>query len=105
VRWKAVYTRLPHPGCRYSSPLSAGASFDVTVADCPFLVREDILAAIAYAALQTDHMVLQSKCRFSWTISSPPALPRWLALFYKDTKHYTFWMPDRRRRRTQKIWK
>ena len=41
--------------------LSAGASFEEILSDYPFLVREDILAAIEYAALQTDHIVLQSK--------------------------------------------
>jgi uncharacterized protein (DUF433 family) len=41
--------------------LSAGASFEEILADYSFLVREDILAAIEYAALQTDHIVLQSK--------------------------------------------
>jgi uncharacterized protein (DUF433 family) len=41
--------------------LSAGASFEEILSDYPFLEREDILAAIEYAALQTDHIVLQSK--------------------------------------------
>ncbi|HEY1481162.1 MAG TPA: DUF433 domain-containing protein [Candidatus Acidoferrum sp.] len=40
--------------------LSAGASFEEILSDYPFLEREDILAAIEYAALQTDHIVLQS---------------------------------------------
>lgn len=40
--------------------LSAGSSFEEILADCRFLEREDILAAIEYAALQTDHIVLQS---------------------------------------------
>jgi uncharacterized protein (DUF433 family) len=39
--------------------LSAGASFEEILADYPFLERDDILAAIEYAALQTDHIVLQ----------------------------------------------
>jgi len=39
--------------------LSAGASFDEVLEDYPFLEREDILAAIAYAARQTDNLVLQ----------------------------------------------
>ena len=38
----------------------AGASFDEILADYPFLDREDILAAIDYAAHQTDHIVLQT---------------------------------------------
>ena len=41
--------------------LSAGASFEEILSDYPFLEREDILAAIEYAAVQTDHIVLQSK--------------------------------------------
>jgi len=40
--------------------LSAGASFEGILADYPFLERDDILAAIEYAALQTDHVVPQS---------------------------------------------
>lgn len=40
--------------------LSAGASFDEILRDYAFLERDDILAAIAYAAHQTDHVVLQS---------------------------------------------
>ena len=40
--------------------LSAGASFEEILKDYPFLEREDILAAIDYAALQTDHAVLRS---------------------------------------------
>jgi uncharacterized protein (DUF433 family) len=39
--------------------LSAGASFDEILKDYPFLEREDILAALDYAAHQTDHVVLQ----------------------------------------------
>jgi uncharacterized protein (DUF433 family) len=40
--------------------LGAGASFDEILKDHPFLEREDILAALYYAAYQTDHAVLQS---------------------------------------------
>jgi uncharacterized protein (DUF433 family) len=40
--------------------LGAGASFDEILKDYPFLEREDILAAIEYAAHQTDHVVLQA---------------------------------------------
>jgi len=39
--------------------LAAGASFQEILADYPFLESEDILAAIEYAAHQTDHAVLQ----------------------------------------------
>jgi uncharacterized protein (DUF433 family) len=40
--------------------LGAGASFEEILADYPFLEREDILAAIDYAAHLTDHVVLQT---------------------------------------------
>jgi len=40
--------------------LGAGASSDEILKDYPFLEQEDILAAIDYAAYQTDHSVLQS---------------------------------------------
>ena len=40
--------------------LSAGASFEEILEDYPFLERDDILAAIEYAARQTDHVVLQA---------------------------------------------
>ncbi|MGB7849086.1 MAG: DUF433 domain-containing protein [Candidatus Acidiferrum sp.] len=40
--------------------LSAGATFEEILAAYPFLEREDILAAIEYAALQTDHIILKS---------------------------------------------
>jgi uncharacterized protein (DUF433 family) len=39
--------------------LSADASFEEILTDYPFLEREDILAALEYAARQTDHVVLQ----------------------------------------------
>lgn len=40
--------------------LSAGATFDEILEDYPYLERDDILAAIEYAARQTDHPVLLS---------------------------------------------
>lgn len=40
--------------------LGAGASVEEILADYDFLEREDILAAIDYAAYQTDHVVLQT---------------------------------------------
>jgi len=40
--------------------LSAGAPFDEILNDYPYLEREDILAAIEYAARQTDHPVVLS---------------------------------------------
>ena len=40
--------------------LSSGASFDEILEDYPFLEKDDILAAIEYAACQTDHVVLQT---------------------------------------------
>jgi uncharacterized protein (DUF433 family) len=39
--------------------LGSGASFEVILEDYPFREREDILAATAYAANQTDHVVIQ----------------------------------------------
>ena len=39
--------------------LGAGASIEEILVDYPFLEREDILAAIEYAAHQVDHPVLQ----------------------------------------------
>jgi len=38
--------------------LSADAPFEEILRDYPFLEREDILAALSYAAQQTDHVVL-----------------------------------------------
>ena len=40
--------------------LSAGADLEEIIQDYPYLEREDILAAIEYAARQTDHVVLLS---------------------------------------------
>ena len=40
--------------------ISAGASFDEILRDYAFLERDDILAAVAYAARLTDHVVLQA---------------------------------------------
>ena len=40
--------------------LSAGAPDEEILADYPDLERDDILAAIEYAAHQTDHLVLQA---------------------------------------------
>jgi len=40
--------------------LGAEASFDEILKDYPFLEREDIVAALDYAAHQTDHIVLQT---------------------------------------------
>jgi uncharacterized protein (DUF433 family) len=40
--------------------LSAGASIDEILVEYPFLEREDIFAAIEYAAHQADHPVLQA---------------------------------------------
>lgn len=46
--------------------LGAGASVEEILRDYAFLEREDILAAITYAARQTDHVVLQT----TWTINA-----------------------------------
>ena len=40
--------------------LGAGASIEEILEDYPYLTREDILASISYASLQTDHLVLQT---------------------------------------------
>ena len=40
--------------------LSSGASIDEILEDYPFLEREDVLAAIEYAACQLDHPVLKA---------------------------------------------
>jgi uncharacterized protein (DUF433 family) len=40
--------------------LATGASVEEILADYPSLEREDILAAIDYAAHQTDHVVLRT---------------------------------------------
>lgn len=40
--------------------LAKGASVDEILADYAFLEREDIYAAIEYAAHQADHIVLQA---------------------------------------------
>lgn len=40
--------------------LGAGAGIDEILGDYPYLEREDVLAAIEYAARQTDHAVLLS---------------------------------------------
>ncbi len=40
--------------------LSAGATFEEILEDYPSLEREDIYAALEYAARQTDHVVLQT---------------------------------------------
>jgi uncharacterized protein (DUF433 family) len=40
--------------------LVAGAPFEEILRDYPFLERDDILAAIAYAAQFTDHTVLKT---------------------------------------------
>ena len=40
--------------------LAADASFEEILTEYPFLEREDILAAIEYAARQADHTVLQT---------------------------------------------
>jgi uncharacterized protein (DUF433 family) len=40
--------------------LAADASYEEILADYPFLEREDILAAVEYAARQSDHTVLQT---------------------------------------------
>jgi len=45
--------------CDVLELLANAASFEEILADYPYLVREDILAAIAYAAQQTNHVVVE----------------------------------------------
>ncbi len=40
--------------------LASGATVDEIVADYPYLEREDITAALQYAAAQVDHPVLRA---------------------------------------------
>jgi uncharacterized protein (DUF433 family) len=40
--------------------LGAGATFREVLEDYPYLEHEDILAALRYAAVQTDHPILRS---------------------------------------------
>jgi len=40
--------------------LAAGASFEEILVEYPFLEREDIYAAIEYAARQSDHAILRA---------------------------------------------
>jgi len=40
--------------------LASGATFEEILSDYPFLERDDIRAAITYAAQQTDHVVLKT---------------------------------------------
>jgi len=40
--------------------IASGASFEEILTDYPSLEREDILAAVDYAAHQADHTVLQT---------------------------------------------
>ena len=40
--------------------LGAGATFDEVLEDYPYLEHEDILAALQYAAIQTNHPILSS---------------------------------------------
>jgi uncharacterized protein (DUF433 family) len=42
------------------SLIGAGASFEEILRDYAFLERDDILAAVAYAARLTDHAIVQA---------------------------------------------
>jgi uncharacterized protein (DUF433 family) len=55
-----MYSRPTHSCHRCSELLGAGATLGEILKDYPFLEREDILAALDYAAYQTDHVVLQT---------------------------------------------
>jgi uncharacterized protein (DUF433 family) len=39
--------------------LANGASMEEVLSDYPTLVRDDVLAAIAYAAVQTSHAIVR----------------------------------------------
>jgi uncharacterized protein (DUF433 family) len=41
-------------------PLSSGAAYEEILEDYPYLEREDILAALEFAARQTDHAIVLS---------------------------------------------
>lgn len=45
--------------CDVLELLANGASIDEILTDYPCLERDDILAAIAYAAQQTNHVVVE----------------------------------------------
>jgi hypothetical protein len=49
-----------HPKPELFSVVPRGTSFEETLTDYPYLEREDILAAVEYAARQADHPVLLS---------------------------------------------
>ena len=40
--------------------ISSGASFEEILKDYPYLEKDDILAAVKYAAVQTDHLILKA---------------------------------------------
>ena len=45
--------------------LANGASIEEILSDYPALVRDDVLAAIAYAAVQTSHAFVRVTCGLS----------------------------------------
>jgi uncharacterized protein (DUF433 family) len=45
--------------CDVLELLASGATVDEILTDYPFLERDDVLAAIAYAAHQTNHVVVE----------------------------------------------
>src|SRR4051812_22248159 len=58
--------------------VSAGATFEEILEDYPYLEREDILAAIQYAARQTDHPRSPVRVIFLIDNQLPPALARFI---------------------------
>ncbi len=56
--------------------LAEGVSHEEVLGDFPYLEPDDIKAALAYAARQADHAVLQLAFTASWT---PNSRPRWRA--------------------------
>lgn len=58
--------------------LGSGASIEEILEDYPYLEREDILASIQYAALQTGHPILKIGVKFLIDNQLPPALARFI---------------------------
>lgn len=58
--WRTpLHSRDAHSGYRYPSILAEGVSHEEILRDFPYLEPDDIKAALAYAAKQADHAVLQ----------------------------------------------
>ena len=60
MRRSSVYSRPTYSRRRRAGASWFRRSYDEILTDYPFLEQEDILAAIDYAAHQTDHIVIQA---------------------------------------------